>query len=277
MRPGYGCSVPPADGEIAPDELLGGGVANTGAVARHGNEVHRPAGPHAAAIHELLRLARDRGFEGAPRPLALADEQERLEYIPGDVPVAPFPRWWKTDRTLASTAALLRRFHDVSADLNLGPALQWSTELMDPRGGQVICHNDVCPENVVHRDGRAVALLDFDFAAPGRRVYDLAQLAKLCCPLDAPGSGLRAGLDDVDPFARLRVVADAYGLLPGRAELVDAITDAVEVGDRFVKRHVAQGEPGFVAMWEATGGEQRLQTRVRWLADNRQRLLDAAG
>jgi hypothetical protein len=81
----------------------------------------------------------------------------------------------------------------------------------------------------------------------------------------------------LDPFARLRVVADAYGLPPGRAELLDAIMDAVEVGDRFVKRHVAHGEPGFVAMWEASGGEQRLQRRVRWLADNRPRLLDAAG
>jgi aminoglycoside phosphotransferase (APT) family kinase protein len=246
-------------------------------VTRHGDEVHRPAGLNAAAIHELLRLVRDRGFDGAPRPLALAGGQERLEYIPGDVPVAPFPRWWKTDRALASTAALLRRFHDVSADLNLGPARQWSTELMDPRGSEVICHNDVCPENVVYRDERAVALLDFDFAAPGRRVYDLAQLTKLCCPLDAPGSGLRTGLDDLDPFARLRVAADAYGRLSGRAELVDAITDAVEVGDQFVKRHVAQGEPSFVAMWEASGGEQRLQRRVRWLADNRQRLLEAAG
>ena len=29
-----------------------------------------------------------------------------------------------------------------------------------------MCHNDVCPENVVFRDGIAVALLDFEFAAP---------------------------------------------------------------------------------------------------------------
>ena len=42
-----------------------------------------------------------------------------------------------------------------------------------------MCHNDVCPENVVFRDGIAVALLDFEFAAPGRPVYDVAQLARI--------------------------------------------------------------------------------------------------
>ena len=89
---GYGFFVPSADRDISPGELLDGGVANTGAVTRRGDEVHRPAGPHAAAIHELLRLVRARGFQGVPRPLGLAGDRERLEYISGDVPVAPFPR-----------------------------------------------------------------------------------------------------------------------------------------------------------------------------------------
>jgi Ser/Thr protein kinase RdoA (MazF antagonist) len=44
-------------------------------------------------------------------------------------------------------------------------------------GDVVICHNDVFPEYVVYRDGIAFALLGFDFAAPGRRVYDVACLA----------------------------------------------------------------------------------------------------
>ena len=51
-----------------------------------------------------------------------------------------------------------------------------------PAGGSVVCHNDVCIENVVFRDGGAAALLDFDFAAPGRRVWDVAQTARYWCP-----------------------------------------------------------------------------------------------
>ena len=259
------------------DERLDGGVANAGAVVRRGDEVHRPAGRHAEAIHELLRLVRARGFDGAPQPLSLDGGQERLRYIAGDVPVPPFPQWWTTDRALASTAVLLRHFHDVTEGLDVGHRSGWSAELTDPRGGEVICHNDVCPENVVYRDGAAVALLDFDYAAPGRRVYDLAQLAKMCCPLDAPANAARVGLGDVDPFARLRIVADAYGLGPDRREFLQAIFDAVRVGEAFVRRHVEAGDPGFVSMWEARGGEQKSKRRRRWLADNRARLQSALG
>ena len=259
------------------EEHLDGGVANAGSVFRRGDEVHRPAGPHAEAIHQLLRLVRARGFDGVPQPLALDGGRERLEYIAGDVPVPPFPGWWRTDGALASTAVLLRRFHDVTEGLDVGHGSRWSTELADPRGAEVICHNDVCPENVVYRDGVAVALLDFDYAAPGRRVYDLAQLAKMCCPLDAPANAVQIGLDDVDPFARLRIVADAYGLGPDRLDFLAAIFDAVRVGEAFVRRHVEAGDPGFVATWEDRGGEQRSKRRARWLDDNRARLLKTLG
>jgi len=39
--------------------------------------------------------------------------------------------------------------------------------MADPLGGEVFCHNDVCPESVVFRDGVAVALLDFDVGEAG--------------------------------------------------------------------------------------------------------------
>jgi len=38
-------------------------------------------------------------------------------------------------------------------------------QLADPEGGTTLCHNDVCPDNVVFRDGHAAALIDFDLAA----------------------------------------------------------------------------------------------------------------
>ena len=56
-----------------------------------------------------------------------------------------------------------------------------------------MCHNDVCLENIVFRNGLAVGLLDFDFAAPGRPVYDLAQFARMCVPIDDDLSAARLG------------------------------------------------------------------------------------
>jgi aminoglycoside phosphotransferase (APT) family kinase protein len=80
----------------------------------------------------------------------------------------PFPAWTQTDDALASVSALIRRFHDASRGFDLS-GYTWSDEMADPAAGPVICHNEVCLENVVFRDGRAVGLLDFDFAALAER------------------------------------------------------------------------------------------------------------
>ena len=113
---------------------------------------------------------------------------------------------------LESIAILLRRFHDAAAKLAVSG--EWNTELADAAGGPVICHNDVCLENVVFRDGTAVALLDWDFAAPGRPIHDLAQLTRMCVPIDDEQTAATLGWGRVDRPARTRLICDSYGLSP---------------------------------------------------------------
>src|SRR4029078_4663257 len=137
----------------------------------------------------------------------------------------PYPDWSQTDSALASIAGLLRGLHDAARGVD-AQGLTWADRLGDPAGGSVVCHNDLEPSNVVFRDGIAVALLDFEFAAPGRPVYDLAQLARLCVPIDDEVDQARLGWRSADRPARLRLVADAYGLdRGGRAELLAAMND----------------------------------------------------
>ncbi len=256
--------------------VLKGGVANAGAVTRVGSSVLRPLNPHTESIHALLRHVRGTGFQGVPLPLGIeTDGRERLEYISGDVPFPPFPQWSQSDRALASTSELLRRFHDAQRGFIPPTDATWSNELADPQGGEVICHNDVCPENVVYRSATAVALLDFDFAAPGRPEYDLAQLAKMCVPLDTDEDAARLGRGGLDPFTRLRIAVDGYGLPAERGEFVDILDDAIRTGGDFVRRRVYRGEPAFVAMWNEMGGQARYDRRYEWFLRNRQRFLDA--
>jgi Ser/Thr protein kinase RdoA (MazF antagonist) len=155
-------------------------------------------------VHAFLRALRAAGFEGASAPVGIdADGRERLVFIEGEVPTPPYPDWAQTDDALGSTAALMAWFHEAARSFHPAPHT-WSREMADPAGGPVVCHNDVCLENVVFQDGTAVGLLDFDFAAPGRPAYDLAAFARMCVPVDDDVNAGRLGWHDADRPARLR-------------------------------------------------------------------------
>jgi hypothetical protein len=255
---------------------MAGGVANAGAVTRIGDFVLRPSNPHTRSIHRFLSALRAAGFEGASPPVGVdGDGRERLRFIDGDVPLPPYPAWVQTDAALTSLARLMRRFHDAARSFD--PAgCTWSEELADPERGPIVCHNDVCLENVVFRDGIAVGLLDFDFAAPGRPLYDLVQFARMCVPVDDDLSAARLGWTPADRLARLRLVADAYGLdLAERHELHRILSDSIAGGGEFVRRRVEAGDPNFIQMWNEMGGMERFDRRRRWWTEHEQQFLSA--
>ncbi|MFI7338576.1 phosphotransferase [Streptomyces sp. NPDC050085] len=254
----------------APARLLTGGVANAGAVFRRGEAVERPAPPNAEALHAHLLALRRRGFDGAPTPLGRSadGDRERLSYVPGDVALPPFPGWAMTDEALRSVGVLLRRMHDAATEF---PAdADWSRDFADPAGGSVLCHNDVCPENVVFRDGRAVALIDFDAAAPGRPVWDVALTARYWVPMIDPVSAAASYPEGLDAPRRLAVLADAYGLsAPDRAVLPAVVSEAVAVCRAFVERRVADGDPAFGKVLAERGGWGWWDRVQGWLVERR--------
>jgi len=211
-------------------------------------------------------------------PVGIDDDgRERLEFIGGDVPIPPYPEWSQSDTALASIARLLRGLHDAARGFD-ARGCTWNDGLADPAGGTLVCHNDVCPENVVFRGGIAIALLDFEFAAPGRPVYDLAHLARLCVPIDDEFDQARLGWTPADRPARLRLVADAYGLdRAGRAGLLTAMDDAIARVEAAVRRSVDAGEPNAVAMWNRTGGGERYDRRRRWWTEHHDEFAAALG
>jgi hypothetical protein len=122
-----------------------------------------------------------------------------------------------------------------------------------------VCHNDVELSNVVFRDGIAVALIDFEFAAPSSPVCDLAQLARLCVSIEDDFDQARMGWQPADGPARLRLVAvadaDADGLdRDGRAELIAAIDDAIDRVEEATRRSVEEGGAQAIAVLSRRGG-----------------------
>jgi hypothetical protein len=257
-------------------EILAGGVANAGRVVREDGDVVRPLSPHSESVHSFLRALRSTGFAGAPMPVGIEDDRERLRFIPGDVPVPPYPEWAQSEASLGSVARLLRQFHEASRLIQIDSDWTWDTDLADDNHrlpDLLVCHNDVCLENVVFRDGRAVALLDFDYAAPGDPVADVAKFARLCVPVDDPAGAARDGWRDVDIPFRLRLLADEYGLdAPQRQDLIEGLDLVIARGGQFVRRQLDAGHPGFAEMVDRMGGMTRFDTRRSWFAANKERL-----
>ncbi|MGW2464017.1 phosphotransferase [Streptomyces sp. NPDC004457] len=254
----------------AEKEALVGGMANAGAVFRRGALVERPAPRNARALHACLLALKERGFDAAPTPVGLtADGRERLTFIPGDVALPPYPDWAMTDAALESVGILLRRLHEAAADVAVDTRAEWPRDLADPEGGTVLCHNDVCPDNVVFRDGRAAALIDFDLAAPGRPLWDIAMTARQWVPMLDPVSAAAVHPPGLDVPARLRILADGYGLPEeGRAELPGVVEQATEVCRAFVARRVADGDPVYLQALAERGGWERWDRLQTWLAEH---------
>jgi Ser/Thr protein kinase RdoA (MazF antagonist) len=236
---------------------LDGGYTNAGLVVRVGDTVRRPRS--SPATHALLRHLERVGFDGAPRLLGV-DERDReiLSFIPGRAAILPYEPWALTDDALVSVAELLRRYHDAVRSFD--PAgLDWPVTLPAAHRGGLLCHNDPNLDNVVFRDGRAVALIDFDLACPGEAAWDVACASRLWAPLREPGdtpAPLRGRT-----LERLRLFLDAYGLPDGeRARVVDAAAVAHAWCYRIVRDAGEHGHPTFRRMW--TGGGSSVAERT---------------
>ena len=251
---------------------------STHAVVRVGDTVRRPLTESSHAVRALLLHLEKVGFDGAPCYLGRDGEgRDVLSYVEGQVPLPPYPAWSMTDHALVDLAHLLRRFHEATASFDCTGISGWASDWADPLAGRVICHNDLFPENVVFRDGRVIALIDFDMAAPGRPLWDVAIAAQEWAPLSAPDAR-RDHPRHLDRIARLRRFARAYGVEPDRAyELVELIFAERQQALAHIRSEIAAGNQTWVDHWHETGGEERAETDDAWLEQHRDAIVDAIG
>jgi len=243
---------------------------------RVGDTVRRSTGSSRAAVRDLLLHLESVGFDGAPRHLGIDDQgREVLTWIEGEVPVPPYPAWAMTDRALTDLGGLVRRLHEATATFR-GTSADWSTQWADPGGGPVICHNDLYPENVVFRDGRVVALIDFAMAAPGRPLWDVAIAAEIWGPLGDPDRRDQHP-SNLDGVARLGVLARGYGLEPDRAEdLVDVVVQTRAQSIANIRAEIADGNESWIGNWADAGGDDRAAADDAWIARHRAALIRSA-
>jgi hypothetical protein len=255
------------------ETLLLGGTANRGLVVRVGDTVRRPLRASSAATHALLEHLDRVGFTGAPTLLGTDSQgREVLSYVPGETVTSPYPAWSMTDEALDSVARLLRSYHEAVADFR-PVGLDWAEPVPSAYVTGLISHNDPNLDNVVFRDGVAVALIDFDLAGPGSPLWDVATAVRLWAPLrpDADIADVRRGRT----LTRLRRFADAYGMTESdRLRLVDAAAENHIWCMDYVRRGAETGHPWFHQRW--TTGESELTDRTnQWFKDEAQALRQA--
>jgi hypothetical protein len=254
---------------------LHGGIANEGQVFRVGDTVRRPQRSWSPATHALLRHLEAVGFEGAPRFLGVDDRgREVLSYVPGATVLAPYPAWGLTDAALVSVAELLRAYHRAVADFPTG-AHTWPSPPPDEFVEGLVSHNDLNLDNIVFRDGRAVALIDFDLAGPGSRAWDVACAARLWAPLrpdvDIADSRRGRGLD------RLRLFVDTYGMDEAqRVQVARGVRENYRWFCELISGSAAGGHEAFANYWRAVP-QERLERTARWLDESEDALRAALG
>lgn len=214
------------------------GGRTTPGVVRVGDTVRRPRGHRAPFVSTAVTWLNEHGFAHAPTYLGV-DEQDRdvFEYVPGTTTDHPSQRQEAAYRNIAS---ILRRLHTITSGADFLES-----------GSSCLLHGDPGPYNVIMRDGRPVALIDWDSARPGKPVEDVGYAGWTRCVQSVGNVPVH------DQAQRLRAFRDAYDpALPGD-ELLTAVLDQ--------QARIAQIEARVAADRSAsTARREHARGAVRW-------------
>jgi Ser/Thr protein kinase RdoA (MazF antagonist) len=240
-----------------PDQNLGSDLRP---VVLRGTTVRRQMHPWSAAVHGLLRHLEAVGFP-APRLLDVEGDQEVLTFLPG----SSGAEGWAavvSEAGLQAFARFLRRYHDAVREFR--PDTPFVTGTV-PGPGEIVCHGDFGPWNVVFRDQRPVGLLDFDYARPGPPILDVAYAIEYVAPFRDDHRCITDMRYAVAPdrVRRMRVFADAYGIDADPLVLAGAVS-RVQHDDLSLVGALAERGLQPQATWVREGYLNELRKRIAW-------------
>ena len=249
------------------EERLNGGDVSE--VHRIGDRVHRVVGAFAPAVDALLAHLADRLPGVVPRPYP-PDPRGRqvLDFLDGTPLDFPLPDWATQDHQLVHVGRLIRRVHDAQAGFVEPHDAAWAALPGTPGPAEVVCHTDLTPQNLLHRDRRPAALIDWDMAAPSTRSWELAGAARWWVPFMRPERAALAGFAPrsfSELVNRLSVLVDAYdhGSVT-TAGVLDVLPDRLRAGLALHRERGPAGDPGFVRM-AAAGSLDEIGRDLEWL------------
>lgn len=182
-------------------------------IVKVGSTVHRPTEFWQPAVHDLLNYLSTNHFAYSPHVLNNDKEgREVLSYFDGESGKAG----WKqitTDEGLRKYAKFLRTYHDAVAGYKPSDQLEWANGAKGLKSGQIVCHGDFGPWNIVWKDGDPIGLIDWDLAHPNTAEYDILYALEYAAPFRDDKAVIEwHHFEEVpDRKHRIEVFLEAYG------------------------------------------------------------------
>jgi Ser/Thr protein kinase RdoA (MazF antagonist) len=183
-----------------------------------------------------------------------------LSFAPG---ACPYPEdaagLLASDAGLRRAARLVREFHDAVSGFVPPVDARWNRLYpAEQTGDEIIAHQDLAPWNLVVDPGSdpdagaGWMFIDWDGAAPGTRLWDVAYAIKGFAPL---WHGWNGKLELGEEARRIRLFADAYGLdEPERRELVPLLGQRALAMHTLLRDGAARAEQPWARLWEEGHG-----------------------
>ncbi|MDP4549621.1 phosphotransferase [Alkalihalobacillus macyae] len=252
------------------EELLTGG--NVSNVYRSGNTVRRELKPESMKIHELLKHLEYKGYDHAPTFLGIDEKgREVLSYIEGEAGNYPLKEYmWSTDG-LKEIARMLRLYHDAVSDFPMD-----NFEPLDhtPEPYEVMCHNDFAVYNIIYDHQKPVGIIDFDVAAPGPRLWDIAYTLYTCVPLsrlyhtETGEAVYYESSRDADRMRqRVKVFFESYGVEDMEEGYVEMVLLRLEGLCKYMIRKAGEGDRAFQKMIDE-GHYDHYQNEIRFIREH---------
>jgi len=248
------------------EEILKGN--NKHPVAKIGNKVHRPTEFWSPAVHNLLNYLQSVNFPYSPRYFGFDDKgREILSYVEGESGKDGW-RHITTDEGLKEYARLLRKYHDAIADYKPLSDLEWANGAKGLKPGQIICHGDFGPWNLVWQNGKPVGIVDWDLAHPNTPEYDILYALEYSAPFRDNETAIKWHHFNSVPVRnrRIKIFLEEYG-----APTIDNV--AVKVAgvqrevNEFAKSLARRGiQPQ--ADWLANGELDKADEQIKWTEQN---------
>ncbi|KIL51594.1 hypothetical protein KP77_11060 [Jeotgalibacillus alimentarius] len=252
------------------EKLTGGNLSH---VTRVGNTVRRELKPGSDQVHRLLQHLSEKRFEYAPEFLGI-DEKNRevLSFIEGEAGNYPLKAYMWSDEALTGIAKLLRQYHDAVSDFP--DMIGWTPMDLTPDPIEVICHNDFAIYNIIFNEKMPVGIIDFDVAAPGPRLWDIAYTLYTCVPLSRhffSEKGDQVNYNSMRDAERIKrrvaLFFESYGIAGMEKGYLDMVLLRLEGLCHYMKRKAAEGDIAFQKMIEV-GHFEHYQRDIEFIREH---------